>query len=182
MVFLRFMNLELKPLDASRAADFHSVLAHASAEAGKCLCTAAYVEYWKDASLARPCRDRRVSDGFLLYRDGAAIGWCQAAPRDELVLLVRGRGLAPDPAVWAISCLVLVPEARGKGLSHELLRRVLEVLRARGVRRLQAFACRYGPGEDTTAFVEFPESLCRKAGMALEADHPMRPIYGMSLE
>jgi GNAT superfamily N-acetyltransferase len=157
----------------------------ANPEAAKCLCTAAYVEAWNDPSLARPCRDRMLaegrSDGFLLYRDGAAVGWCQAARRDDLPLLVRGRGLPPDPDVWAISCLVLVPEAKGLGLSHEWIRLVLEALRERGVRRVQAFACRYRPGEDTTTFVEFPESLCGKAGMALEQDHPMRPIYGLGL-
>ena len=83
--------------------------------------------------------------------------------------------------MWAISCLVLVPEAKGQGLSHALLRLVLEELRGRGVRRVQAFACRYRPDEDTTAFVEFPEGLCRKAGMTLEQDHSMRPLYGLTL-
>jgi hypothetical protein len=54
---------------------------------------------------------------------------------------------------------------------------VLAELKRRGVPRVQVFACRYGPDEDTSGFVELPESLCRKAGMSLEHDHPMRPIY-----
>ncbi len=123
---------------------------------------------------------RRGTDGFLLYREGAAVGWCQAARRDELPLLVRGRG-RPDPEVWAISCLVLVPEARGQGLSHTFIWLVLSELRGRGVARVEAFACRYGVGEDTSTFVEFPESLCRGAGMTLLEEHPMRPIYGLVL-
>jgi ribosomal protein S18 acetylase RimI-like enzyme len=174
--------LELHALDASRAGDFLALLSRANPEAARCLCAAAYVETWKDPALARPCRDRMFaagrSDGFLLYRRGVAVGWCQAAPRDSLTNLVRGRGLPPDPASWAISCLVLAPEAKGQGLAHELLRLVLGELSRRGVLRVQAFACRYGPDEDTSTFVEFPESLCRKAGMSLEHDHPMRPIYG----
>ncbi len=83
--------------------------------------------------------------------------------------------------MWAVSCLVLVPEARRHGMCHTFIRFVLEGLRKRGVPRMQAFACRYGPDEDTSAFVEFPESVCRKAGMTLEHDHPMRPIYGLTL-
>jgi GNAT superfamily N-acetyltransferase len=179
------VTLRLEPVGRHRAADLRSVLERASPEARACLCTAAFVESWRDASLAGPCRERLLEegppDGFLLYRDGAPIGWCQAAPRDALPLLVRGRGLAPDPDVWAISCLALVPEARGRRLSHDLLRLVLDELRRRGVRRVHAFACRYGEDEDTSTFVEFPESLCRRAGMTLEHDHPMRPIYGLTL-
>ena len=174
--------LTLHPLDTSRARDFRAVM-QANAEAARCLCTAVYVEYRKDKGLATACRERMLgegrSDGFLLYRDGAPIGWCQAAPRDGLPLLVRGRGLAPDPALWAISCMVLVPEAKGQGLSREFLRMVLEELARRGVPRVQVFAYRYAPDEDTSTFVELPETLCRKAGMTLEHDHPMQPIYGI---
>jgi GNAT superfamily N-acetyltransferase len=174
--------LSLRPLDASTAPDFHEVLARAGPESARCLCTAAYVECWKDPALAPPCRDAILaegrSDGFLAYAAGVPVGWCQAAPRDGLLHLVRGRRLPPDPSAWAISCVVVVPEARGKGLSHELLRLVVAELRQRRVPRVQVFACRYGPGEDTSAFVELPESLCRKAGMAIEQDHPTRPLYG----
>jgi hypothetical protein len=58
---------------------------------------------------------------------------------------------------------------------------VLEEFRRRGVARVEAFACRYGANEDTSTFIEFPESLCRGAGMALVQDHAMRPIYGLVL-
>jgi len=179
------MEVRIEPLDAAREADFRRVLSRAGPESRQCLCAAAYVEAWKEPSLAAACRERMFaegrSDGFLLYRGARVVGWCQATPRDSLGLLVRGRNLTPDPAVWAISCLVLVPEAKGKGLSHRLLRLVLDELRERGVRSVQAFPCRYGKDEDTSTFVEFPESVCREAGMALEHDHPMRPVYGLLL-
>jgi GNAT superfamily N-acetyltransferase len=179
------MTLAIRTLDATRAADFRSVMERANPEARKCLCTSAYVETWKDPSLAAPCRERMLregrTDGFLLYDGGKAVGWCQAAPRDGLTMLLRGRNLAADPAMWAISCLVLVPEAKGRGLSRKLLRLVLDELRRRGVTRVQVFACRYGPDEDTSAFIELPESLCTEAGMVLGHDHPMRPIYGLTL-
>jgi hypothetical protein len=179
------VTLRLEALDATRARDFHALLERANPEARRCLCAAAYVETWKDPALAAPCRERMLregrSDGFVLYRDTTPIGWCQAAPRDTLALLVRGRNLPPDPTVWGVSCLVLVPEEKGKGLSHQLLRLVVDELGRRNARKVQVFACRYGPDEDTSTFVELPESLCQKAGMTLEHDHPMRPIYGCNL-
>ncbi len=181
----RDRGLSLRQVNASLAADFRSVLDRAGEEAHRCLCTVAHVESWRDPSLAAPCRERILAsgrpDGFLLYRGAEAIGWCQAGRRDELPLLAHGRDLPADPDVWAISCLVLVPEVRHRGMCHILIRYVLEELRGRGVPRVQAFACRYREDEDTTAFIEFPESVCRKAGMTLDQDHPMRPIYGLAL-
>lgn len=177
--------MRLRALDEGCAAEFRDLLARANPEAARCLCTSAYVEAWRDPSLATPCRERMfrdgVSDGFLFYEGTSAIGWCQAAPRDTLANLVRGRGLAADASVWAVSCLVLAPEAKGRGLSHEMLRLVIAELRGRGVARVEVFACRYGPDEDTSAFVELPESLCTRAGMALVQDHAMRPLYGLPL-
>ena len=179
------MELRLRALDASTAADFHAVMEASGEETRKCRCTAYHVKYWEDPALARPCRDRLVaegrSDGFLLYGDGAPLGWCQAAPREAFALMDRHAGPGGDPGGWAITCMVLVPGERGKGLAHALLRLVLEEVRRRGARRVQAVAARYGPGEDTSGGVEIPESLCRKAGMALERDHPMRPVYALDL-
>src|SRR5258706_12517535 len=108
------MARELRPLDAATAADFEGVVARAGGEARICLCTAAYVRYWEDHSLARPCRDRLLaegrSDGFLLYEDGAAVGWCQAAPREGMpYYLERSRKADPGPGVHAVTCLLVVP-------------------------------------------------------------------------
>jgi GNAT superfamily N-acetyltransferase len=138
------------------------------------------VPYWDKPELAAPCREALVragGDGYLLYRDGAPVGWCQAAPRDSLPRLGPSLGLPADPEAWIVACLVLVPEERGRGLAHELLGRVVDALRARGARRVQAVACRYAAAEDTSAFIEFPETLCRRAGMTLVQDHRMRPLY-----
>jgi len=175
------MTLALHRLDADRAADFETVLRRAGGEAGRCLCTAGYIGCAESPEPARELRARMFregrSDGFLLYRDGAPVGWCQATRRDALAFLCRGLALPPDPDAWAVTCLVLVPEARGAGLAHRLLQLVLERLRADGARTVQAIACRYAPDEDTSDGVEFPESLCRRAGLTLVRDHPMRPVY-----
>jgi len=181
------MPLELRPYGVDTARDFEEVVRRAGEEASKCLCTAAYVPYWKDPSLARPCRERILAesrtDGYVAYADGAPVGWCQVAPLDSLPYYrERGREADAGPHVHAVTCLLVVPETRGRGLAHEILALVLDELRARGVRRVQAFPCRYGPDEDVSGGVELPESVCLRAGMTLLADHAMRPLYGMSIE
>jgi len=177
------MPFVLRALDAATSPDFDDVMRRASGAAARCLCTAAYVPSWQHPSLARPCRERLLeegrSDGYLLYDGEAPVGWCQAAPRDDLPqFAARSHGIDPGPGVFAVTCLVLVPEARRRGTSPEFLRLVIDELRRRGARSVHAFAHRYGPGEDTSEFVEFPESLCPRAGMTLLQEHATRPMYG----
>jgi len=174
---------ELRPLGADLAADFERVTRLSGAEAAKCLCTAAFVPYWKDPSLARPCRERILAagprDGYLAYDGGEAVGWAQAAPRDALPYYrERSRAVDAGPDVFAVTCLLLVPRLRRQGLAHELLRLVLDDLRHVGARAIHAFACRYREEEDTSGSVEFPEGLCLRAGLPLLEDHPTRPMYG----
>jgi GNAT superfamily N-acetyltransferase len=177
--------MDLRPLDASTAAAFRTLMERSGDECRSCLCTVYHVPSWENHSLAGPCRERLIAegpcDGFLLYEGGAAVGWCQAAPRERFALMDRHAGAGGRPGDWAVTCLVLAPEARRKGRAHDLLRLVLEEARRRGARRVQAVACRYGPDEDTSASIEFPESLCRRAGMTLERDHPMRPVYVLDI-
>jgi GNAT superfamily N-acetyltransferase len=177
------MPFALRALDAATSPDFDDVMRRAGGAAARCLCTSAYVPAWQHPSLARPCRDRLLedgrSDGYVLYDGDEPVGWCQAAPCDELPhFAARSREVDDGPDVYAVTCLVLVPEARRRGNAHDLLRLVLDELRRRGARRVHAFACRYGPREDTSEFIEFPESLCRRAGMTLLQEHPTRPMYG----
>jgi len=176
--------LELRSLSADTSADFERIVRDAGADAAQCLCTAAYVRFWEDPSLARPCRDRILaegrSDGFLLHEDGAAIGWCQAAARDTMPYYRdRSRAVDARPGVFAVTCLLLLPAVRRRGLSRELLRMVLDELRRGGARAIHAFPCRYGEDEDTSESIEFPERLCQRAGMALLQDHRIRPLYGL---
>lgn len=180
------MNIESHLISPARAGHFRSVVARVGGDAAVCLCTAAFVASWRDASLAAPCRERLLvegpSDGFLLYRDGSPVGWCQAAPRESMPhYRDRSRAADPDPGTVAVTCLLLVPEVRRQGFAHLLLASVLGELRRRAVPRVHAFACRYGTDEDTSTHIEFPESVARRAGMTLLADHPMRPLYGLAL-
>jgi|GEM_PF-6521292 len=171
------MRTEVRRLAESNEADFAQVMRLGSEDSERCLCTAHYVKDWQTPGVAEACRKRSFeegkSDGYLLYRDGKPIGWCQAAPAKEFLRF----GWNLDPEAWAVTCLVIVPEAKGKGLSHVLMRGVLDDLRSRGVKGVEGWAHRYSEKQD--GFFELPEEVCRKAGMTLVRDHPEYPTYSI---
>jgi len=116
-------------------------------------------------------------DGYLLYVDDRPAGWCQCGQRDRLKKLVRQYGLAPDERIWAITCLVLLPEYRGKRLAHRMISGVVRDLEEHGISHVQAFPKReknLSPGEVWTG----PEAVFKKAGFEIELDHTERPVYG----
>lgn len=121
-----------------------------------------------------------IRDGYLLYVAEEPVAWCQVGPRDRLEKLRGEHGLAPDPEAWALSCLVVVPTHRGRGLARALVRGILEDLRRRGVRRVEAFPRRgvdLGASEVWTG----PERLFQGLGFDLVGEGPRRRIYRTEL-
>lgn len=176
------MDHYIEPLDASRRDDFFAVLERSGDEPRTCLCTAFYGVDASQIGRARACRDALIaaerSDGYLLYVGGRPVGWVQCGPLATFDAVAQ---TPAEPGAWAITCLVLAPEARGQGLAHVLLADVLAVLRARGVPYVIAFGHRLGPTY-TSPLAELPESVCVKAGMELLRDHPECPRYGLRLD
>jgi GNAT superfamily N-acetyltransferase len=68
-----------------------------------------------------------VAPGVLAYVDGEPAGWCQVAPKQDLARLLHSPSSAApkdsdDPTdLWAITCFVVPPRQRRKGVAHELL-------------------------------------------------------------
>ncbi len=183
------MPIAIHRFDPARRADFFR-LHSAAHEAGWCFCAAWWVETWEGFGERRAEQNRAVRealldrgeyDGYLLYVDGDPAGWCQAGPRDRLIKLARQFDLAPDPAVWAITCFLIAPARRGRGLAAALLDGVLADLRGRGVRRVEAFPKR-GEGLAADDLWTGPESLFRRAGFAVARDDPARPVLALDLE
>jgi GNAT superfamily N-acetyltransferase len=115
-------------------------------------------------------------DGYLFYVDDEPVGWCQAGPRDRLEKLARQFNLEPDPDTWALTCFLIAPRARGQGMAASLLAGVLDDLRARGVKRVEAFPKR-GESLDAGDLWNGPEALFRAAGFAVVRDDPVRPVW-----
>jgi ribosomal protein S18 acetylase RimI-like enzyme len=170
-------------LDATSRDDFFRV--HSAANgADWCFCVAWWTPTWtgwgeRTAQQNRAQREALFAqdeyDGYLLYADGLPIGWCQVGRRDRLAKLVGQYRLLPDSATWAITCFQIAPAYRRQGLASALLQDVLRDLRARGVRRVEAFPKRgkgLGPEDVWTG----PEQLFVAAGFRLVRDDPSRPV------
>jgi len=179
------MNVTVRPLNADRLKDFYRVHSPDNG-ADWCYCVAWWVPTWdcwgqRTAAENRALREKffrqKRYDGYLLYAAGEAAGWCQCVQRDRLPKLLKQYTLEHNPAVWAITCMLIAPGCKKQGLAHRFLDEILKDLRARGVRRVQAFPRRGErlPDEDVWTG---PERLYRRAGFILERDDPDKPIYG----
>jgi GNAT superfamily N-acetyltransferase len=183
------MPREVHRLTAENRADFFR-LHNDEHDAGWCFCVAWWVRIWegwgeRSAEQNRTLREALFErcdqyDGYLLYVDDEPVGWCQAGPRDRLEKLARQFNLEPDPDTWALTCFLIAPQVRGQGMAASLLAGVLDDLRARGVKRVEAFPKR-GEGLDAGDLWNGPEAMFRAAGFAVVRDDPARPVLALRL-
>ncbi len=182
------MDLKVFPLDAARREDFFRLHA-ADADGGWCFCVAWWTSTWNAWGMRTGAENRQrreqlfqqnVFDGYLLYDGTRPIGWCQCCPRDYLLKLADQYKLQPDPAVYAVTCFLILPAYREIGLTHYFLKEIINDLRRQGVKTLQAFPKR---GKNLAADNVWtgPEAVFQKAGFELIQDDPTFPIYSLEL-
>jgi ribosomal protein S18 acetylase RimI-like enzyme len=107
-----------------------------------CYCQFLYVDHAKvtwsarSADENRACACERIAggrmQGLLAYRDGAVVGWCNAAPRRLLDSFTN----EPDPdadGLGQITCFVVAREHRRSGVARALLDAACEMLREQGL-------------------------------------------------
>ena len=140
--------LTFRPLKPDTWNDFESLFGERGA-CGGCWCmawrqTRAQYDARKGTPNKRSMRRlvrNRAQLGILAYDGGRAIGWCAVAPREEFSRLGTSRVLRPvdGEAVWSIPCFFLAKEYRRRGLSAEVLKGVIAICRAKGVKILEAY-------------------------------------------
>jgi mycothiol synthase len=122
------------------------------------------VDCWNRSAPADPITARRFvarvlldpnfeEDGLIVARDGSGrvVGFVHAVVRHQTL----GRQADPDDG-W-ICALMVDPEARGRGLGHELLRRGEDYIRSQGRRRasMSPYAPNYHyPGVEVSTYPE----------------------------
>jgi GNAT superfamily N-acetyltransferase len=177
------MRIEVRKLSPTTKDDFYNVNCQANG-LGWCNCVAWWCPTWdefKDRTEAENRKQRETLfskgeyDGYVLYVDGAPVGWSQVGLRDRLQKLYSQYGLESSPETIAISCIALAPSVRGNGIAHHFVQKILEDLRSQGVRHVQAF-----PKRNTDDPWTGPESVFVKAGFSLEKNSENFPVYGIS--
>ena len=155
-----------------------------SGECGWCYCTGWWAPSWKGWTERSDAQNKRLReelfereefDGYLLYIDEQPVGWCQVGQRDRLVKLVNQYKLEPNPDIWAITCFVIKPEYRNKGLTEHLLKVILEDLERDSVKTVQAFPKRTDSKEASEHW-KGPENLFLSAGFKVEREDQSNPV------
>jgi GNAT superfamily N-acetyltransferase len=145
--------IEIHPVSASRLPDF---LAFFDGEAftdnpkwGFCYCQFSYVDHsateWKTRELQvnRQAACQRIEGdamrGYLAYKGGVPVGWCNAAPRTMLAVFDD----EPDPdatTIGQITCFIVAKAHRGTGVAKALLAAACEGFRGQRLRIVEATA------------------------------------------
>lgn len=135
-------------------------------------------EGWKKAlreSAARMVANGKIQ-GYLVYDDAAAIGWCNAndrlsyyrvgefdlsnVPQDETCDYCRKKG-----EIKSVVCFEIAPEYRGKGIAALLLQRVCQDAESEGYTYVEAYPMT-GESAQGLAFTG-PKRLYEKAGFQI---------------
>ena len=122
---------------------------------------------WKQRSReenrASACRrvEAGLQRGVVAEAEGRIVGWCNAGPRSSMTIVDD----APHPLAercGAITCFVVAPAWRGKGVATALLQGACEQLRAAGLELVEAWTQpdANGPAENHTG----PLAMYLKAG------------------
>lgn len=84
--------------------------------------------------------------GLVATIGGERVGWCSVGPRSSFPRLARSPstwspvvGPADDPAVWSVTCFVVRPGFRRRGVATALLAAAVEHARSRGAGWLEGY-------------------------------------------
>ncbi len=138
----------IQPATADRWADFESLFGKRGA-CGGCWCMwwrlrRSQFEKQKGAGNRRAMK-RIVNaggvPGLLAYQNGAPIGWCSVAPRNDFDVLARSRVLAPvdQQPVWSIVCFFVARPYRRQGITVKLLRYAVRYAGQHGARIVEGY-------------------------------------------
>jgi GNAT superfamily N-acetyltransferase len=97
--------------------------------------------------------------GVLAYRDGAPVGWCAAGPRQRYGRLSRSPllkrpELAVEATVWTVPCFFVRKDARGAGVTADLLGGAVELAAAAGATAVEGLPLpEPGPHHNLSVYV-----------------------------
>lgn len=126
-----------------------------------------------------------VAPGVIAYQEGAPVGWCAVAPREQYPRLLRSPTLAPvdERRAWSVTCFYITPKLRRGGLGRPLLEAAVKHARAHGARLIEGY-----PIDPVTRKVTNSEayhglvSTFRSCGFReVERRSPNRPIMRLEL-
>lgn len=143
-----FEKLVFKPLTIENWGDFETLFTRRGVQNG-CWCMywrvkrsefhRGYGEHNKEA-MRRIVESGRVP-GIIAYLNGAPVGWCSVAPREDFPVLDRSPTLkrVDDNPVWSIVCFYAPEEHRGRGIMGSLIKAAVGYAASRGAEIVEAY-------------------------------------------
>ena len=180
--------IAIKRLNNENKQDFYRVHS-AQVCGGWCFCVAWWVPTWQgfgdrtsaeNRIVREELFDKHIYDGYIVNIDDEPHGWCQVGKRDQFPLLLNKFALEPDAEVWAVTCMAIPECIQGFGFMHKILALIIEDLRSRGVKRLQAFP-KADPNLPKMENWTGPLSLYLKAGFKVVKADEKHPVLELNL-
>lgn len=99
-------------------------------------------------------------NGLIAYLDGKPVGWCAIDKTSTQIghdFVLENPSEVSDQS-WMIHCLYIHPDARGQGISKNLIKNAVEMARSNGATEVLAFPI---PEKNTS---NFPKNLAEFSG------------------
>jgi GNAT superfamily N-acetyltransferase len=180
-------SVTIKRLSRDRESEFARIHCDETGN-GWCQCVAWWVPTWdgwggRTAAQNLELRERLfrdgVHDGYFVYSDGELAGWIQVWKRDAFPKLAAQFGVASNEDAWMIGCVLILPAFRSQGAARQALALVVNDLRLRGARSIDAFPKR--GANDAGELWNGPESTYAHLGFAVVRDDAKRPLLRLTL-
>lgn len=176
----------IKRLSVESEAEFARIHCDATGN-GWCHCVAWWVPTWDgwgertagdNAALRRKLFSDGIHDGYLIYSGDELAGWCQVWRRDAFVKLTTQFGVAYDDDAWMIGCVLILPAFRGDGIATQALSLIVDDLKLRGARSVDAYPKR--GAKDAGELWNGPESTYARLGFTVVREDAKRPVLRLT--
>ncbi len=179
--------IEIVPLTPARRADWLALFDGKgfadNPEWSGCYCRCYHFAGTQDEWEAEPAEANRAAaceliserrmQGWLALRDGEAVGWINAGPKQSFA------GLSDDDVpgfhdseTAMVTCFLIEPGSRGAGIASRLLAAAIEGLRRKGMRRVEAKPAK--SGIEQARNYHGPLAMYEKAGFEVVGDFSER--------
>jgi len=185
------MKLEAREISPALAADFCQL--HAQAEFGGCFCR--YWQFEGDNNAwgkTTPEENRKTKEteiqggqarGALFYLDGKPVGWCQFAHRSFFKKMNNHPSFVSTASdnVWSIGCMAVLKEERKKGLSKQMVEKVMKLVAQQGGKTVEAYPRKEAKLPDEEVWMG-PRRLYEGLGFTLHLETPRCMIMRKNLD
>jgi GNAT superfamily N-acetyltransferase len=118
--------------------------------------------------------------------DDSVVGWMKLTPREAVRKLrslpvYRNLDLGDEATTYSIGCLLVRPDARGKGVARALVTAAPEFAREWGARAVEAYPRRSTEPLHAEEAWQGPERVFVEAGFRVSVDVSPYPVYRKDL-